>query len=238
MRSIDILTSQNVTISYELASLQDRIFAFFIDLVVLNILAWILFEVVVAFTGSFGYYLVYIPVTLFYSLFSEIIFDGRSVGKMAVGLKVVKIDGILPSLNDYFIRWAFRAIDIMGSLGAVACMTISSSPKGQRLGDVIANTTVIKTSPRQKILLNDLLNIRSLENYEPQYPAVKQFSEQDMLLLKEVMDRYSQNNNDAHFEALNDALEIVKERLELDRIPHDKIGFIRILIKDYVAMSR
>lgn len=238
MRNIDILTSQNVTISYTLATLQDRIFSFIVDMIVLNVGTALIYWIFVSIAGNFGYYLIYLPVNIFYSLISEILFNGRSVGKMAVGLKVVKIDGITPSLNDYFVRWAFRAVDIVLSLGAVACLTISSSVKGQRLGDVIANTTVIKTSPPQKIVLNDLLKLSSLENYEPKYPAVKQFSENDMLLLKEVMDRYNKHANEAHLSVMLDALDIVKEKLNLEKIPQDKVGFIRTLIKDYVAMSR
>jgi uncharacterized RDD family membrane protein YckC len=241
VRSIDILTSQNVTINYELATLRDRIFAFIIDMIVLLIGSLLIRLVISIIFGSleiYAYYLIYVPCFTFYSLISEILMDGQTLGKKALGIKVVKIDGIEPSLNDYLIRWAFRAIDIVLTLGAVACMLISSSVKGQRLGDIIANTTVIKTAPEQKIFLNDILSIRSLTNYQPVYPQVKQFTEHDMLLLKEVMDRYNRHRNSAHEAAMVQALTIVKEKLNIENIPSDKIGFIRTLIKDYVAMSR
>jgi uncharacterized RDD family membrane protein YckC len=239
LQSIDILTSQNVTISYELAGLQDRIFSFIIDYIALNLIAFLLGTVLNMFAdNTVVYFVVYIPVTLFYSLISEILLNGRSLGKIALGLKVVKIDGITPSLSDYFVRWAFRVIDIVFSLGAVACMTISSSPKRQRIGDMIANTTVIKTNPKQNLTLADILNIRSLDNYTPQYPGIKSFTEQEMLLLKEVLDRYNRYDNKAHSDALHEAVYKVMHRLGMNKIPEDKIGFIKTLIKDYVALSR
>ncbi len=241
MRSIDILTSQNVTINYELATLRDRIFAFIIDIITLTVGFFILLLVIELFFGNMkttGRYIIALPFFTFYSLVSEILMDGQTLGKKALGIKVVKIDGIEPSMNDYLIRWAFRAIDIVFTMGAVACMLISSSAKGQRLGDIVANTTVIKTSPAQKIFLIDILSIRSLSNYKPVYTNVTQFTEADMLLLKEVLDRYNRHRNPAHTEALNESLQIVKQKLALEVLPADKTGFIRTLIKDYVALSR
>jgi len=242
MRTIDILTSQNVTINYELAETRDRIFAWLIDTIALW-LSIILLSVLflasgIIEDGDYFTYFVLLPIYFFYHLAFEILLDGRTLGKLALGLKVVKLTGTEPSLNDYFVRWVFRPIDITLSLGSIAIMLISSSEKGQRLGDVVANTTVIKINPTQRIKLHDILNIRTTENYEPVYPQVRQFAEQDMLLLKEVMDRSIRYPNDAHREAMESAISIVKEKLMIDKIPNDRILFIRTLIKDYVALSR
>lgn len=242
MRTIDILTTQNVTINYELAEARDRIFAWIIDTIALYIslllLALIFFSAGVVGDGTYFTYFVLLPIYLFYHLAFEILLDGRSLGKLALGLKVVKLTGTEPSLNDYLVRWVFRPIDISLSLGSIAIMLVSSSEKGQRLGDVVANTTVIKINPTQKIRLYDILNIRTVQNYTPVYPQVHQFTEQDMLLLKEVMDRNIKYPNQAHAEALDQALKIVKEKLHIDQIPSDRILFIRTLIKDFVALSR
>lgn len=242
MRTIDILTTQNVTINYELAEARDRIFAWIIDTVALYItlllLALIFLSSGIVGDGMYFSYFVLLPIYLFYHLAFEILFDGRSLGKMALGLKVVKLTGTEPSLNDYLVRWVFRPIDISLSLGSIAIMLVSSSEKGQRLGDVVANTTVIKVNPTQKIRLYDILNIRTVQNYTPVYPQVHQFTEDDMLLLKEVMDRNIKYPNHAHAEALDHALQIVQEKLHIEQLPADRILFIRTLIKDFVALSR
>lgn len=242
MRTIDITTSQNVTINYELAPLRDRIFACVIDLMLaaftVVILSYVFFTMINVEQQEYVYYFVIFPVVSFYNLFAEIVMDGQSPGKRSIGIKVVKTEGIEPSLNDYFVRWAFRPVDIWFSLGSIGCMLISSTEKAQRLGDIVANTVMIRTSPEQKIKLSDIISIRTVENYNPVYPDVRNFSEADMLLLKEVMDRYNRYRNIAHTEALNEAITIVKEKLNIPEMPADKIQFIRTLIKDYVALSR
>lgn len=241
MRTIEILTTQNVTINYEVAEVKDRIFSSFIDILVMIVGLAVLR---LAFTASgmiaptyFNYFIL-LPILFFYHLIFEIMFDGQSPGKKLLGLKVVKLTGTEPSLNDYLMRWALRPVDILFSLGSIGVMLISSSEKGQRLGDIVANTTIIKTNPSQNIILDDILNIRSLENYQPVYANIREFNEQEMLLLKEVMDKSIKYQNNAHNEALDEAINMVKLRLDLSNTPSDKIGFIRTLIKDYVALSR
>lgn len=242
MRTIDILTTQNVTINYELAEVRDRVFAFIIDLLIITVGLVILSRIIIA-TGivtrvEYLYYFIVFPVLFFYHFAFEVLLDGQSPGKRMLGIKVVKLTGTEPSLNDYLMRWALRPLDIFFSLGSIGIMLISSSEKGQRLGDIVANTAVIKTNPTQRIILADILNIRSMENYKPVYPNAREFSEQEMLLLKEVMDKSQKYQNDAHDDALNEAVEKVRVRLNMERAPADKIGFIKTLIKDFVALSR
>ena len=238
MRTIDVLTSQNVTINYELAPLRDRIFATIIDVITMIIAVIILLMILAGPLQEYVIYLFVLPIFFFYILVSEILMDGQTLGKKALGIKVIKLNGVEPSMNDFVIRWAFRSIDIWGSLGSIGCMLISSTADGQRLGDIVANTTVIRISPAQRVRLSDILNIRSMQNYTPVFPQVREFSEADMLLLKEVMDRYNRFGNQAHSDALHDAVNLVCEKLNIQPVPRDKVAFIRTLIKDYVALSR
>lgn len=241
MRTIDILTTQNVTINYELAEVRDRIFSSVIDIMLqtvgLLILAALLINTGIMAEGLFIYFIL-LPVVFFYHLVSEVFFDGQSLGKRLLGIKVVKLTGTEPALNDYLMRWALRPVDTFFSLGSIGVMLISSTEKGQRLGDIIANTTIIKVNPTQRIQLKDILNIRTLETYTPTYPGARQFTEQEMLLFKEAMDKYLKYKNDAHDNALVEICYAVKDRLGLEKVPADKVGFIRTLIKDYVALSR
>lgn len=242
MRTIDILTTQNVTINYELADVKDRIFATVIDMIIqtigLLLLAWLFVSTGILPSIEYFLYFILFPVLFFYYFVSEIIMDGQTLGKRMVGIKVVKLTGAEPSINDYLMRWALRPIDIFFSLGAIGIMLVSSSEKGQRLGDIVANTTVVKVKTVKSIQLVDILNIRTLGSYEPVYRQVRQFNEDEMLLLKEVMDKSLKFKNIGHDEALEMAAQVAKNRLNLDAIPTDRVGFIRTLIKDYVALSR
>jgi uncharacterized RDD family membrane protein YckC len=242
MRTIEISTTQNVTIEYELGSVRDRGAAFAIDFVIIWGSIFIL-EIIWSIIAlhSAQMYLMYFTVLgvfFFYTLFMEIFGNGRSVGKRALGLKVVKIDGTEASVSDYLIRWTFRMVDIYFSVGSVAALLISSTDKSQRLGDMIANTTVIRVKPKNNLLLKDIMKISSLQNYEPHFPAVRQIPEADMLLVKNVLDRYKKYPNASHKEALRKTVNIMMERLHVDEPQKDSITFLRTLINDYIVLTR
>ncbi|HFC00079.1 MAG TPA: RDD family protein [Phaeodactylibacter sp.] len=244
MKTIDIRTTQNVTIEYELATLQDRILAFFIDLVIVYISSIIiLFLVAGGFREVFsniGQYqgVIVFSFFVFYQLFSEIIADGQSWGKKTVGIKVVRLDGQEPNLSDYLLRSVFYIIDVLFSFGVVALLLISSSAKGQRLGDMTANTTVIRVRFDLRFRLDDILKISSLDDYEPQFPEVRKLSEQDMLLVKSIITRSRLYKNKAHREAVNEVVQHIKEELDLEKIPPNKVEFLKTLIRDYIVLTR
>ena len=49
---------------------------------------------------------------LFYTIVSETLLMGQTLGKKLVKIRVVKIDGYRASFLDYFIRWVMRFVDI------------------------------------------------------------------------------------------------------------------------------
>src|SRR5689334_7052439 len=113
MRTIEINTTQNVTIEYELADTSNRILAFVVDFVIIIVSMFFLNLLASVFSIQGRYFstFVILPFFLFYSLISEIIADGQSLGKKAIGICVVKINGTKCSPGDYIIRWAFRLVD-------------------------------------------------------------------------------------------------------------------------------
>lgn len=246
MPTIDIRTTQNVTIEYELASLWERMVALIIDVVIVAALDFLLVSLISsaisggASSSMMGVFYGLLPICLFilYQLLSEVLADGRSWGKKIMSLKVVRLDGEEPSLSDYLLRAIFHLVDTLFSVGILGSLLISSTRQRQRLGDMTANTTVIRTKQQLQFGLEDILRINTLSNYEPRYPAVRRFNEQDMLLIKGVIARCSTYNNPAHQKALNDLVERVCRQLELTVIPKDKVNFLKTLIRDYIVLTR
>lgn len=242
MQTIDITTTQNVTIQYELASLRDRVVAFIIDFLLVCVALMIIFLI---FSSAFGFergnffeYLISIPTILFYTLLFEYFNDGQTPGKLAIGIKVIKLDGKSPTFSDYLTRWAFRSVDIYLSIGSIAALLISSSDKGQRLGDITANTTLIKIRFNLRFSLEDIESISTLEEYEPKYPEVRRLNEEDLLLIKEVIIQVQRYPNKAHLKVQNDLVADLIQKLELDEVPNDNIVFLKTLIKDYIVLTR
>lgn len=241
MKRIEITTTQNVKIEYNAATLWERILAWIIDFFTLVLfLSFSSLFISLIFPAELTNIisLVFItPVFLLYHPLFEIMSNGRSLGKLAMGIKVVKITSDTIRLSDYFMRWVFRLVDIGLSVGIVAIVTILSSPMGQRIGDFLSDTAVIKIKKSDRLSLHRILELDSLKNYEPKYPGVVAFTEDDMLTIKEAIDRSIQFPSDGSDKALFLTIERVEEILNI-KVKKKDIDFLRTIIKDYVALTR
>jgi uncharacterized RDD family membrane protein YckC len=243
MKNIEIKTTQNVVLQYELADLRDRIIAFFIDFVCMSfgigILSVIGFTIFSFSETTMGVWSVFLTcIFIFYSLAFEVFNRGQSLGKMAMRIQVIKAAGGQATFSDYAARWVFRMVDIYFSLGGIASILIASSSKAQRIGDIVANTAVVKLIPQMDLDLKDLLSLHSQDSYKPEYLQARQLAEEDVLLIKTTLDRSKQFNNDAHDEAIDLLAEKITQVLEVQNLQGDNRRFLQTVLKDYVVLTR
>uniref|UniRef100_UPI003518E077 RDD family protein n=1 Tax=Streptomyces calvus TaxID=67282 RepID=UPI003518E077 len=74
----------------------------------------------------------------------ETLSQGRSLGKMACGLRVVRDDGGPIRFRHALVRGLIGVIEILMTFGVVACIASLVSARGRRLGDVFAGTLVVR----------------------------------------------------------------------------------------------
>ncbi len=240
MKKLELSTSQFVPIQYELAGLRDRIIGFATDLIMLLgfiIVVSIISPGIFSF-GNPAFVLLVMPVVLTYSLLFETLNRGQSPGKMIVGIRVLRMDGKDCTITEYLTRWILRPVEIYSSFGALAALLIAGSEKRQRLGDIAAGTVVVKVRPQLRFSLNDILNLKTEDNYSPVYPGATTFSEEEMLLLKSALDRYRAYPNDAHREALKRLRLIVANRLGMETSGQSDEHFLKQVLTDYVILTR
>ena len=141
---ISIRTAQHVNIVYQPAGLVNRIGATLIDLAFLGGIYILCFTLasLSSISGTprqpLSYWLFNV---LLFCLW--ILFHGRSLGKLTLHLRVVRLDGRKLSFWNCLLRWILRLVDISASMGILAMLSIIISSKMQRLGDLAAGTTVI-----------------------------------------------------------------------------------------------
>lgn len=246
MEVVSLPTTQNVTISHELAGLGERIASFVID----SIIIWgsiISLHLTISelLTGtSFAElitvvdYLIVFPIFFFYTLASEILMNGQTWGKRLVGLRVISLSGRQAIPSDFILRWIFRLLDIHLSLGTVASLMIATTPNAQRIGGMVSNTAVIRVRPRVTLQLKEILKLQTTENYRPQYSQVIKMKESEMLLIKSAIQRYAKHPNQAHEEALDLLTEKLRTYLQISQSPPDKIVFLKTLLQDYIVLTR
>ncbi|MEU0601278.1 RDD family protein [Streptomyces sp. NPDC006393] len=74
----------------------------------------------------------------------ETLSHGRSLGKLACGLRVVRDDGGPIRFRHALVRGALGVVEILMTFGIVACIASLVSGRGRRLGDVFAGTLVVR----------------------------------------------------------------------------------------------
>ena len=80
-----------------------------------------------------------------YFIICEMLWSGRSIGKRAAGIRVVRVGGSPVGFWSSLLRNVMRIIDMIPApLYLVGSVLILSTSKNQRLGDILGNTMVIR----------------------------------------------------------------------------------------------
>ena len=231
MEEFQIETAQNVGIHQNVANLGDRLLAYIIDSLVIFAYTVAVIMLLISLELDFGdlwalYLLVSLPAFLYYVLL-ETFWNGQTVGKNAMKIRVVKIDGSKPTFANYFVRWILRIIDVVLTTGGLAVLTILIRGNGQRIGDIAAGTTVI--SKKQKITIHDTILKEVPLDYVPTYSQVTLFKDSEMQTIKNLFDT-------AKMRGQHNIILSLKNRLvEVMQVkPEEKpIVFVETVIKDY-----
>jgi uncharacterized RDD family membrane protein YckC len=70
----------------------------------------------------------------------ELAMRGRSLGKLAVGARIVRDDGGAIGFRHAFIRALTGVLEIFMTIGGIAALTGLLNPRSKRLGDLVAGT--------------------------------------------------------------------------------------------------
>lgn len=241
MSQIAINTSQNVNISFTIASIGERMLAFIVDLLIR--VAYVI-AILYLFFNIFdlGYLLngldewsvraVYIILTFpvyIYPVVFESLMEGQTPGKRLMKIRVVKIDGYQAGFGDYMIRWIFRIIDVSFA-GIVGLISMVVSKNNQRLGDIASGTAVISLKNNINISHTILENIK--EDYVPSFPQVIALSDNDMRIIKDNYTKALKVDDRQIITKLSDKIKNIL-KLEVDPTKMTERQFISIIIKDY-----
>lgn len=230
MQTVSVRTTQNVVIDYPVASLGDRILAYFIDALII-IAYFIVCVILIGFAeiGSVAIIisLITIPVFLYHLMF-EIFMNGQSPGKRQMNIKVVRLDGTPATIGNYVIRWLMRIIEIDILSGAMAMVVIVINGKGQRLGDIAAGTTVVKLVEQKAVTAKEVFTLTD-ENYVPVFQQVIQLNDNDIELIQQALEV---NRTTGNLRPVMAVTEKVKSNLgiQTDLPP---VKFLYTIVKDY-----
>lgn len=200
--------------------------------------------------------LLFLPIMI-YHIVLEITMNGRSVGKKIMGLRIVDEHGGKASISQFLIRWLLRISDVwivmllffllsgprfedpqtifivVFGLGFLVTdiILVVSSKKGQRIGDILAHTILIRTNTRSTI--EETVFQEVADNYVPSFPQIMQLSDRDINAIKSILETARKKGD---FHMASNAADKIKNHLKIDSniSPFD---FLEILLKDYNYLS-
>jgi len=228
MDNFKIQTAQNVTIDQNIANYFERAAAFVIDLLILGAYGFLigLISRTLDFSNFAISAILGLPFLL-YHLVMEITMNGQSIGKAAMKIRVVCVDGSKPNIGNYLIRWCLRLIDISITFGSVASLFILFGGKGQRLGDLAAKTTVI--SETQKVDFTQTIVMEVPKDYQPKYPQVTLFSDEDMRQTKAI---YIKAKRSREYHLINRLHQQLSSKMDIQQTGQS-IKFVETVLRDY-----
>ncbi|MEV6556995.1 RDD family protein [Nocardia sp. NPDC051756] len=151
----EFTTGEAVALELPIARIPTRATAFLVDVVVQIMLATALFVLTVSVLLPSGADTAWLNVAVLvtivgvlvgYPVICETASRGRTLGKLMLGLRVVRADGGPIDFRHALTRGLAGAIVdfwMLGAFGAVAVLTSMCSPNARRVGDVLAGTVVV-----------------------------------------------------------------------------------------------
>ena len=239
---IEVQTTQNVTIDYETAGVGQRILAYLLDRIAIVVWVigwfWILgtvasFGINQAFNGDifavFIVIIIFFPV-IFYDLLFETLNNGQSPGKMVMKIRVVNVDGTAPTSSSFLIRWLFRLIDFSMTEGFLAVIMVAVTKKSQRLGDLLAGTTVIDLKLNNRNRELSITDLDFHEDYKVTYiDVLDRLSDKDIQTISSIIEDQRMRDSDYFNQRL---AERIKSITGYTYNGPDRV-FLRKVVSDY-----
>lgn len=147
------ITPDAVALDLEVATVGSRGVAYLLDLALFLVVALILSLIQLAllggewFQGGLGVSIALVLAFAWqfgYPIGFETLWGGRTLGKAAVGLRVVTVEGAPVGLRHATIRAVTAPVELLLTSGLVASLSAFLSRRGQRLGDLAAGTLVVR----------------------------------------------------------------------------------------------
>ena len=203
-----------------------------------------------------GLWMLFVLPILLYHLVLEITMNGRSVGKKIMGLQIVNENGGKAGIGQFVIRWMIRdtwfffllliGISFLDGgrekeglfmvLVALAYFIIDiilvvTSKKGQRIGDILAHTILIRTNTKSNIEETVFQEVSA--NYVPSFPEIMKLSDRDINAIKGILET-AKKKGDLYM--VSNAVMKIKNHLNITS-DLESFEFLEVLLKDYNYLS-
>jgi uncharacterized RDD family membrane protein YckC len=258
MSLLQVKTPFNIELQFETAPFHFRLFAWMIDIFLLLLFLWGMTSILdktmgISLAADFGFVeLLLTTPFIIYHLVFEVFNKGQSIGKLAMGIQVIGLSGEMATVSQLLLRWLIRFIDfgfiwgfiflaasntflgVVMVLGCIASFILFvSTPYSQRLGDVVAGTSVVLKRLPYK-LSDTIFQDVQFDQYVVSFPQVMKLSDKDINIVDNIVKHHTKSNVGRYVENVANKIKTVLH-IESD-MPDDM--FLETLLRDYNYLSR
>jgi uncharacterized RDD family membrane protein YckC len=208
-------TPENIELAYVIAGIGSRFLAAIIDSLVIGAVLLILAIITGIFSArsglsgsaagsliaAIGGILSFAFLWAYYIVF-ELVWNGQSIGKRAIGLRVVREGGRPITFVNSAIRNLIRIVDFLPAFYGIGVIVMFIDRRARRLGDLAGGTLVVKE--RRGVTLESLTAPAAappvqpgLALQQPTLPNVHLLNDQDYTLIQEFLRRRGELGHDA-----------------------------------------
>lgn len=257
MAIFHVHTPFNIDLEFKSAPVLKRLLAWVIDLFLMTLFMYFIISIsgLNSKSSSKGIHLLWyallIGPPLFYQLAVEILFDGQTLGKRLLGLRVIDIEGKQPTWSQYILRWILS----LGNLSLYAIplgtlygseyllfvwaifslvyapdyISVLVSKLSQTPGDLAAGTIVIDTNYATAIG-DTIYQEIEVNTYTVIFPNVLKLTDRDINGIRNLIANEQKNRGMDEYaqkvaQKLKDVLKVESELQGYD--------FLRQLLRDY-----
>lgn len=206
--------------------------------------------------NQWGLFLLFLLPIPLYHIIMEVLMNGQSIGKKIMGIRVVHENGGRASFSQFAIRWLLRVSDVWIVILVVIPLSnpgfdiestvttllgfgflvtdiilVVSSKKGQRIGDMLAHTILIRTSSKASI--EETVFQEVADTYIPSFPQIMQLSDRDINAIKNILET-TRKKGDYHIAEAASSKIRAHLKIESQLSPFE---FLDLLLKDYNYLS-
>jgi uncharacterized RDD family membrane protein YckC len=222
---LTILSPEKTILTYPLAGMGRRVMAQFLDvLIILALLvACSVAGLVVPSLGGAAMIFAFSAIPFLYFILQEGFWNGLTIGKMAFGLRVRMADGTPITFTAALGRNFVRVADFLPFGYFAGMLATFTTPRAQRLGDLVANTVVVRES-RPDHLFNPAPHKAGIHPFESQVGDLRgmtddELTDDEYVVLKRFCDRFPQLDAGAQQKLMDEIWRPFAERRHIQTLP-------------------
>lgn len=190
-----ILSPEKTLLSFRLAPITRRMWAQLLDLMILTgisslatTLSLLFFSALPEFAFAFSSF-----VTAFaffgYFAISEAKFQGQTLGKKALNVRVISVDGTPITVRQAWLRNLLRIADFLPAVYIAGVTSILANQRAQRLGDMVAGTMVV-VEPKVSTNFAAAPHRYGMHHFEQYLAELPNMTLEEYIAMKRLCDRF------------------------------------------------